>query len=127
MLTDEMKQDIDKLLDVVTDNAAIAKVLQRKYDAKVSVVEVRRYRAEVEAIVELEPETKEEEQIIAEEINSQAPNKVTLSLEDGSTRLMASLCRLAFRYGKLLPNMTLEEQRERARADGYADGIEGWA
>jgi hypothetical protein len=127
MLTDEMKQDIDKLLDVVTDNAAIAKVLQRKYFGKVSVVEVRRYRATKTAIAEQKPETPEELEIIAEEVRSQAPTRRTTSLEEGSAKLLAALCRYAFKHGKVLPNLTLEEQRERARADGYSEAIEGWA
>jgi hypothetical protein len=127
MLTDEMKRDIDKLLDVVTDNAAISKLLQRKYDAKVSVREVRNYRAEMAAVEQLEPQTQEEVEIIAEEINSQAPSRMTMSIEEGSAKLLAALCRWAFKHGKLLPNLTLDQQRERARADGYDGPIEGWA
>jgi hypothetical protein len=49
------------------------------------------------------------------------------STEIGSAMLLAAMCRWAFKHDKLLPNLTLAEQRERARADGYSGSIEGWA
>ena len=133
-LTQEMRWDIELLTSVVADDAAIAKALRRKHNVNVSVVAVRKYRKAI--ATELPPtpvdvpEPKEDE-VDADEAPSierdQAPVARTSSLEMGSTLLMASICRLAFKCGKLLPNMTLDEQRERARADGYRDAIPGWA
>ena len=131
-LTQEMRWDIELLTSVVADDAAIAKALRRKYDHNVSVIAVRKYRKTISsdlppAIVDV-PEPKEDE---IDEVPSverdQAPLARSSSLEMGSTSLMAAVCRLAFKMGKLLPNMTLEEQRERARADGFSGFIEGWA
>ena len=133
-LTQEMRRDIELLTSVVADDAAIAKALRRKYDYNVSVLAIRKYRKAI--ATELPPTPvdvpqPEEDEVDAEEVPSverdQAPVARTSSMELGSLSLMASVCRLAFKCGKLLPNMTLEEQRERARADGYRGAIEGWA
>lgn len=133
-LTQEMRRDIELLTSVVADDAAIAKALRRKYDYNVSVLAIRKYRKAI--ATELPPTPvdvpqPEEGVVDAEEVPSverdQAPVARTSSMELGSLSLMASVCRLAFKCGKLLPNMTLEEQRERARADGYRGAIEGWA
>ena len=133
-LTQEMRRDIELLTSVVADDAAIAKALRRKYDYNVSVLAIRKYRKAI--ATELPPTPvdvpqPEEDAVDAEEVPSverdQAPVARTSSMELGSLSLMASVCRLAFKCGKLLPNMTLEEQRERARADGYRGAIEGWA
>jgi len=131
-LTQEMRWDIELLTSVVADDAAIAKALRRKHGINVSVVAVRKYRKTIAtelppAIVD-QPEPAEDE---IDEVPSierdQAPVTRTSSFEHGSTMLMAAICRLAFKYGKLLPNLTLEEQRERARADGFEGPIPGWA
>lgn len=131
-LTQEMRWDIELLTSVVADDAAIAKALRRKHDVNVSVVAVRKYRKAIATdlpptVVDV-PEPEEDEIDEAPSIErDQAPVARTSSLEMGSTMLMASICRLAFKCGKLLPNMTLDEQRERARADGYSGAIPGWA
>ena len=133
-LTQEIRRDIELLTSVIADDAAIAKALRRKYDYNVSVLAIRKYRKAI--ATELPPTPvdvpqPEEDAVDAEEVPSverdQAPVARTSSMELGSLSLMASVCRLAFKCGKLLPNMTLEEQRERARADGYRGAIEGWA
>lgn len=133
-LTQEIRRDIELLTSVIADDAAIAKALRRKYDYNVSVLAIRKYRKAI--ATELPPTPvdvpqPEEDVVDAEEVPSverdQAPVARTSSMELGSLSLMASVCRLAFKCGKLLPNMTLEEQRERARADGYRGAIEGWA
>jgi len=127
MLSDEIKRDIEKMIEVVTDDVAIAKLLQRKYGTKVSVIEVRRHRLTETAIAEQKPETPEEIAIVVEEARSQAPMRIGTSLEQGSNSLLAAMCRWAFKHDKLLPNLTLQQQRDRARADGYLGVIEGWA
>jgi len=127
MLSDEIKQDIEKMIEVVTDDVSIAKLLQRKYGTKISVIEVRRHRLASTAIAEQKPETPEEVAIVVEEARSQAPLRIGTSLEQGSNSLLAALCRWAFKHGKLLPNLTLQQQRDRARADGYLGVIKGWA
>jgi len=127
MLSDEIKQDIEKMIEVVTDDVAIAKLLQRKYGSRVSVIEVRRHRLAETAIAEQKPETPEEIAIVVEEARSQAPMRIGTSLEQGSNSLLAAVCRWAFKHDKLLPNLTLQQQRDRARADGYLGVIEGWA
>ena len=133
-LTQEIRRDIELLTSVIADDAAIAKALRRKYDYNVSVLAIRKYRKAI--ATELPPTPvdvpqPEEDVVDAEEVPSverdQAPVARTSSMGLGSLSLMASVCRLAFKCGKLLPNMTLEEQRERARADGYRGAIEGWA
>ena len=133
-LTQEMRWDIELLTSVVADDAAIAKALRRKHDANVSVIAVRKYRKAI--ATELPPTPVDVPQPEPDEVEvdeapsierDQAPVARTSSLEMGSTMLMASICRLAFKCGKLLPNMTLDEQRERARADGYSGAIPGWA
>ena len=131
-LTQEMRWDIELLTSVVADDAAIAKALRRKHNVNVSVVAVRKYRKTIStelppAIVDQpEPEEDEIDEVPSIE-RDQAPVSRSSSFEMGSTLLMASICRLAFKCGKLLPNMTLDEQRERARADGFKEAIPGWA
>lgn len=127
MLSTQMKQDIETLIEVVTDDSSIAKLLQRKYNTKISVVEVRKHRLAKTAVAEQKPETPEELAIVVEEARRQVPMRVGASLEEGSNNLLAALCRWAFKHGKLLPNLTLQQQRDRARADGYSGAIEGWA
>lgn len=127
MLSTQMKQDIETLIEVVTDDSSIAKLLQRKYNTKISVLEVRKHRLAKTAIAEQKPETPEEIAIVVEEARSQAPLRIATSVEEGSNDLLAAMCRWAFKHGKLLPNLTLQQQRERARADGYSGPIEGWA
>lgn len=128
-LTQEMKKDIELLTMVVTDDAAIVKTLQRKYSGKVSVIAVRDYRASI--AVDLPPAAEDvvedEDGELVGQSRPQAPLRSHTSMEAGSNALLAALCRWAFRHGKVLPNLTLVEQRERARADGYAEAIEGWA
>ena len=131
-LTQEMRWDIELLTSVVADDNAIAKALRRKHNVNVSVVAVRKYRKAI--ATELPPTLVDVPQPAEDEVDEapsierdQAPMARTTSFEMGSTMLMASICRLAFKCGKLLPNMTLEEQRERARADGYSGAIPGWA
>lgn len=131
-LTQEMRWDIELLTSVVVDDAAIAKALRRKHNVNVSVVAVRKYRKAI--ATELPPTLVDVPQPAEDEVEEapsierdQAPVARTTSFEMGSTALMASICRLAFKCGKLLPNMTLDEQRERARADGYSGAIPGWA
>jgi len=131
-LTQEIRGDIELLTSVVADDAAIAKALRRKHSVNVSVVAVRKYRKAI--ATELPPTLVDVPQPAEDEVEEarsierdQAPVARTTSFEMGSTALMASICRLAFKCGKLLPNMTLEEQRERARADGYSGAIPGWA
>lgn len=133
-LTQEMRWDIELLTSVVADDAAIAKALRRKHNVNVSVVAIRKYRKAI--ATELPPTPVDVPQPKVDEVEideapsierDQAPVARTSSFEHGSTMLMASICRLAFKCGKLLPNMTLEEQRERARADGYSGAIPGWA
>lgn len=131
-LTQEMRWDIELLTSVIADDAAIAKALRRKHDVNVSVIAVRKYRQTIST--ELPPATvdqPEPEEDTVVEVPSverdQAPVVRTSAAELSSTQLMASICRLAFKCGKLLPNMTLEDQRERARADGFKGAIEGWA
>ena len=127
-LTQEMRWDIELLTSVV------AKALRRKHNVNVSVVAIRKYRKAI--ATELPPTPVDVPQPKVDEVEideapsierDQAPVARTSSFEHGSTMLMASICRLAFKCGKLLPNMTLEEQRERARADGYSGAIPGWA
>lgn len=133
-LTQEMRWDIELLTSVVADDAAIAKALRRKHNVNVSVVAVRKYRKAIATdlpptpvdVPQSEPDEVEVDEAPSIE-RDQAPVARTSSLEMGSTMLMASICRLAFKCGKLLPNMTLDEQRERARADGYSGAIPGWA
>jgi hypothetical protein len=127
MLSTQMKQDIETLIEVVTDDSSIAKLLQRKYNTKISVLEVRRHRLAKTAIAEQKPETPEETAIVVEEARAQLPVRVGTSVEEGSNSLLAATCRWAFKHGKLLPNLTLQQQRDRARADGYSGPIEGWA
>jgi flagellar biosynthesis component FlhA len=127
MLSEEMKKDIETLIEVVTDDSSIAKLLQRKYNTKISVLEVRRHRLAETAIAEQKPETPEETAIVVEEARAQLPVRVGTSLEEGSNSLLAATCRWAFKHDKLLPNLTLQQQRDRARADGYSGPIEGWA
>lgn len=133
-LTQEMRWDIELLTSVVADDNAIAKALRRKHNVNVSVVAIRKYRKAI--ATELPPTLVDVPQPKVDEVETdevpsierdQAPMARTSSFELGSTMLMASICRLAFKCGKLLPNMTLEEQRERARADGYSGAIPGWA
>ncbi len=131
-LTQEIRGDIELLTSVVADDAAIAKALRRKHNVNVSVVAVRKYRKAI--ATELPPTLVDVPQPAEDEVDEapsierdQAPMARTTSFEMGSTMLMASICRLAFKCGKLLPNMTLDEQRERARADGYSGAIPGWA
>ncbi len=131
-LTQEIRGDIELLTSVVADDAAIAKALRRKHNVNVSVVAVRKYRKAI--ATELPPTLVDVPQPAEDEVEEapsierdQAPVARTTSFEMGSTMLMASICRLAFKCGKLLPNMTLDEQRERARADGYSGAIPGWA
>ncbi len=131
-LTQEIRGDIELLTSVVADDAAIAKALRRKHNVNVSVVAVRKYRKAI--ATELPPTLVDVPQPAVEEVveapsieRDQALMARTTSFEMGSTMLMASICRLAFKCGKLLPNMTLDEQRERARADGYSGAIPGWA
>ena len=127
MLSTQMKKDIETLIEVVTDDSSIAKLLQRKYGTKISVLEVRRHRSAKTAIAEQKPETPEEVAIVVEEARAQLPVRVGSSLEEGSNILLAAMCRWAFKHDKLLPNLTLQQQRDRARADGYSGPIEGWA
>jgi hypothetical protein len=127
MLSEQMKKDIETLIEVVTDDSSIAKLLQRKYNTKISVLEVRRHRLAKTAIAEQKPETPEEVAIVVEEARSMAPVRTITSVEEGSNSLLAALCRWAFKHDKLLPNLTLQQQRDRARADGYSGPIEGWA
>ena len=133
-LTQEMRWDIELLTSVVADDAAIAKALRRKHNVNVSVVAIRKYRTAIATdlpptpvdVPQPEPDEVEVDEAPSIE-RDQAPVARTSSLEMGSTMLIASICRLAFKCGKLLPNMTLDEQRERARADGYSGAIPGWA
>ena len=133
-LTQEIRRDIELLTSVIADDAAIAKALRRKHNVNVSVVAVRKYRKAI--ATELPPTPVDvpqpkEDEVEMDEAPSierdQAPVARTSSFEMGSTMLMASICRLAYKCGKLLPNMTLDEQRERSRADGYSGAIPGWA
>lgn len=133
-LTQEMRWDIELLTSVVADDNAIAKALRRKHNVNVSVVAIRKYRKAI--ATELPPTPVDvpqpkEGEVVTDEAPSierdQAPVARTSSFEMGSTMLMAAICRLAFKQGKLLPNLTLDQQRERARADGYSGPIEGWA
>lgn len=129
-LTQEMRQDVELLTMVVADDVEIAKALQRKYGKSVAALDVYNYRKAIAN--ELPPTAVDKPQVALDEPvplaeRDQAPISKQTSIETGSTRLMAAICRLAFKRRKLLPHMTLEEQRERARADGYADRIEGWA
>ena len=129
-LTQEMKKDIELLTMVVIDDAAIAKTLQRKYGGKVSVIAVRKYRAAIAVdlppAVEDEVEEADDGELVGQS-RPQAPLRGHTSMEVGSNELLAAMCRWAFKHGKVLPNLTLVEQRERARADGYSEAIEGWA
>jgi hypothetical protein len=127
MLSEQMKKDIEMLIEVVTDDSSIAKLLQRKYNTKISVIEVRKHRLAKTAIAEQKPETPEEVAIVVEEARRQVPVRVGTSIEEGSNNLLAAICRSAFKHDKLLPNLTLQQQRDRARADGYSGVIEGWA
>jgi len=127
MLSTQMKKDIETLIEVVTDDSSIAKLLQRKYNTKISVLEVRRHRLAKTAIAEQKPETPEEVAIVVEEARAQLPVRIGTSIEEGSNNLLAAICRSAFKHDKLLPNLTLQQQRDRARADGYSGPIEGWA
>lgn len=129
-LTQEMRQDIEMLTMVVADDVEIAKALQRKYGKSVPAIEVHKYRKAI--ATELPPTkvdkpVKQSEESLPDVSRDQAPIVKQTSLEVGSTMLMAAICRLAFKRRRLLPNLTLEEQRERARADGYSGSIEGWA
>lgn len=134
-LTQEMRGDIELLTMAVADDAAIAKALRRKYGINVSVLAVRNYRkviaTELPPTPVDKPELKMDKVDEVDEVPSverdQAPLTRNTSLEMGSAMLLAALCRWAFKHDKLLPNLTLAEQRERARADGYSGPIEGWA
>ena len=131
-LTQEMRNDIELLTMAVADDVAIVKALRRKHGVHVSVLLVRGYRKVIAR--ELPPTPVDKPELKVEKVaevrsleREQVPRTRNTSMEIGSAMLLGALCRWAFKYGKLLPNLTLVEQRERARADGYSERIEGWA
>jgi hypothetical protein len=111
---------------------AIVKALRRKHGVHVSVLLVRGYRKVIAR--ELPPTPVDKPELKVEKVaevrsleRDQVPITKNTSSEIGSAMLLASMCRWAFKHDKLLPNLTLAEQRTRARADGYSGSIEGWA
>lgn len=131
MLTEEMKKDIDMLAAVVTDETAIAKAMQRKYERKVSVIHVRTH-LHTQKVLEAERAIARETGVAPVkkfEPASQGETARTMqaqtAMEVGSKMLLAAICRMAFKKGWLLPNLTYHDQLERARADGYSGPIEG--
>jgi hypothetical protein len=132
VLTQEMRNDIELLTMAVADDVAIVKALRRKHGVHVSVLAVRGYRKVIAR--ELPPTPVDKPELKVEKVaevrsleRDQAPITKNTSSEIGSAMLLASMCRWAFKHDKLLPNLTLAEQRTRARADGYSGSIEGWA
>jgi hypothetical protein len=132
VLTQEMRNDIELLTMAVADDVAIVKALRRKHGVHVSVLLVRGYRKVIAR--ELPPTPVDKPELKVEKVaevrsleRDQVPITKNTSSEIGSAMLLASMCRWAFKHDKLLPNLTLAEQRTRARADGYSGSIEGWA
>ena len=136
MITKEIKADIDMLAEVVSDPAAIAKAMQRKHGVKVSMVRVRDYleqrayeRKRAAALARAkEKQAKIEATVVSPDalpVDSIFTSKAVTAAEVGSKMLLASICRLAFKQGKLLPHLTYAEQLERARADGFSGHIQG--
>ena len=132
VLTQEMRNDIELLTMAVADDVAIVKALRRKHGVHVSVLLVRGYRKVIAK--ELPPTPVDKPELKVDKVaevrtidRDMLPLTKNKMLEIGSAMLLGSLCRWAFKYGKLLPNLTLQQQRDRARADGYSGEIEGWA
>ena len=123
-LKQEIRNDIELLTMVVADDVAIVKALRRKHGVHVSVLAVRGYRKVIAR--ELPPTPVDKPELKVETVVEMPITKNTSS-EIGSAMLLAAMCRWAFKHDKLLPNLTLAEQRTRARADGYSGSIEGWA
>lgn len=131
-LTQQIRNDIELLTMAVADDAAIVKALRRKHGVHVSVLAVRDYRKTIAKDLPPTPVDKPELKVdkvaelrVAE--RDMLPVTKNTSLEIGSAMLLGALCRWAFKHDRLLPNLTLQQQRERARADGYSGEIEGWA
>jgi hypothetical protein len=131
-LTQQIRNDIELLTMAVADDAAIVKALRRKHGVHVSVLAVRGYRKTIAKDLPPTPVDKPELKVdkvaelrVAE--RDMLPVTKNTSLEIGSAMLLGALCRWAFKHDKLLPNLTLQQQRDRARADGYSGEIEGWA
>lgn len=134
MITDEIKADIEMLAEVVSDPAAIAKAMQRKHGVKVSMVRVRDYleqrayerKKALAAAKDAAQRQREAERLEADVTLARAnATKEMTAAQLGSNMLLAAICRLAFKQGKLLPHLTYAEQLERARADGFSGHIQG--
>lgn len=129
-LTQEIKDDIDMLATVIIGASAVAKALQRKYGRMVPVTMVRDYMErsappkkprDVKRVLQPQQSIEEKEALWAR----YSDGLVRRNAEQASNELLARVCRAAFKHGYLLPSLTIGDQLDRARADGFTGLIEG--